>query len=465
VKFTTPKNWASRAVAIGASLAMVGGVTLVAAAPAQAAVTPDNAYSQSAIYASDIVPSGSVGWHTIGATGANTASITAAGIEIAGTAGLGYGYSADAQADGYNLLSEVSQGQVSWATSAGKAFFQIGFTFGANQSTTLTSAAASSKTTVNGGDDWVTSAAIGSEQAAGATASLNDLVSSIMSQPNVKVTGFGVVGDGAATTVTNMAWSWQSYTFHPENRVAAGTVAITGSYTVGSVLTAVPAGWPEGSTVTYQWFFSGGNFGGAIENATAASYTLAASDSGMHIGVDIIVTKPGFGPNIARADLSTATVTDAAKAAAAAPVSSSTGLAAYLASKSVTTQTQVSTGLPSGDLNPSKAQTATLTWTGAGDGFVDVYVYSSPTFVGTFPVVNGAVQVTLSAAVLSSLAAGGHTLVVTGQTSGTVQSVALSVAEVLPATGVDITVPLTVGSLLLLLGAALILVRRRRVRA
>jgi LPXTG-motif cell wall-anchored protein len=455
VKFTTPKNWASRAVAIGASLAMVGGVTLVAAAPAQAAVTPDNAYSQSAIYASDIVPSGSVGWHKIGATGANTASITAAGIEIAGTAGLGYGYSADAQADGTNLLTEIGQGQ---------AFFQIGFTFGANQSTTLTSAAASSKTTVSGGDDWVTSAAIGSEQTAGATASLNDLVSSIMRQQNVKVTGFGVVGDGAATTVTNMAWSWQSYTFHPENRVAAGTVAITGSYTVGSVLTAVSAGWPEGSTVTYQWFSYSEGSGGAIENATAATYTLTADEIGLHVGVDIIVNKAGFGPNDARADANT-TVTQGAKAAAAAPVSSSTALAAYLASKSVTTQTQVSTGLPSGDLNPSKAQTATLTWTGAGDGFVDVYVYSSPTFVGTFPVVNGAVQVTLSAAVLSSLAAGGHTLVVTGQTSGTVQSVALSVAEVLPATGVDITVPLTVGSLLLLLGAALILVRRRRVRA
>ena len=148
MKFTTPKSWASRAVAVGASLAMVGGVSLVAAAPAQAAVTPDNAYDQSAIYASDIVPSGSVGWHTIGVTGGNTASITAAGIEIAGTAGLGYGYSADTQTDGSNLMTEIEQGQVSWATSAGKAFFQIGFTFGANQSTTLTSAAASSKTTV-----------------------------------------------------------------------------------------------------------------------------------------------------------------------------------------------------------------------------------------------------------------------------------------------------------------------------
>lgn len=464
MKFTTPKNWARRAVAVGASLAMVGGVTLVAAAPAQAAVTPDNAYNQSAIYASDIVPSGSVGWHTIGATGANTASITAAGIEIAGTAGVGYGYSADAQVDGTNLLTEINQGQVSWATSAGKAFFQIGFTFGADQSTTLTSAAASSKTTVSSSDEWVTSAAIGSEQTAGTTASLNDLVSSIMRQQNVKVTGFGVVGDGAATTVTKMAWSWQSYTFHPENRVPAGTVAITGNYTVGSVLTAVPAGWPEGSTVAYQWFSYGEGFGGAIENATAATYTLTTDEIGLHVGVDITVSKIGFGPNDARADANT-TVTQAAKAAAAAPVSSSTGLAAYLASKSVTTQTQVSTGLPSGNLDPSKAQTATLTWTGAGDGFVDVYVYSSPTFVGTFPVVNGAVQITLSPAVLSSLAAGGHTLVVTGQTSGTVQSVALSLAEVLAVTGVDITVPLTVGSLLLLLGAALILVRRRRVRA
>ena len=243
-----------------------------------------------------------------------------------------------------------------------------------------------------------------------------------------------------------------------------GSVSIEGNLSVGSVLTAVTAGWPAGTTVTYQWGSFGLGFGDAVGDGTA-TYTPTADDLGMHIGVTITVSKDGYGPITASADSRPDTVTPAAKAAAPAPVANSDGLAAYLASNSVTTQTQVSTGLPAGDLNPDEAHTATLAWTGVGDGFVDVYVYSTPTFVGTFPVVNGVVQVTLSAAMLSTLAAGTHTLVAIGQVSGTVQSVALSVAAVLPATGADITAPLTAGTLLLLLGAALILVRRRRVRA
>jgi LPXTG-motif cell wall-anchored protein len=100
-----------------------------------------------------------------------------------------------------------------------------------------------------------------------------------------------------------------------------------------------------------------------------------------------------------------------------------------------------------------------------GDDFVDVYLYSSPISVGTFPVVNGVAQVTLSASVLSELAAGSHTLVVVGQFSGIVASVNLSVAAALAATGFDVVAPAGAALLLLLLGGALVLVRRRRQHA
>ncbi|HZK58430.1 MAG TPA: hypothetical protein VFC59_00985, partial [Cryobacterium sp.] len=104
---------------------------------------------------------------------------------------------------------------------------------------------------------------------------------------------------------------------------------------------------------------------------------------------------------------------------------------------------------------------AKVAWS-AADSFVDVYLYSTPTLVGTFPVVNDAAKITLSAAVLDKLAAGSHTLVVIGQSSGSVKSVALVLAASLAATGFDAAAPLGAATLLLLLGAALVLVVRRR---
>ncbi|UAJ81604.1 LPXTG cell wall anchor domain-containing protein [Leifsonia sp. ZF2019] len=117
-------------------------------------------------------------------------------------------------------------------------------------------------------------------------------------------------------------------------------------------------------------------------------------------------------------------------------------------------------------LDPTKGYTASVEWTSA-DSFVDVYVYSTPILLGSFPVVDGKVQVTLSADVLAQLAAGSHTLVLVGQSSGGVQAVALSVAAVtttaaLAATGSDAAIPATIGGLLVLLGAAGVLVARRR---
>lgn len=236
-----------------------------------------------------------------------------------------------------------------------------------------------------------------------------------------------------------------------------GTVEITGTPTVGSVLTATTAGWPDGTTLDFQWGYSGGEFGGPIDGATESTYTVTADLIGLKIAVIVTGTKDGavgsvsaFGPAI----------TAPMETAAPAPVAGSAELAAYLAAHDSTPASQASVGLPTGSLDPNKSYTANVDWA-AADSFVDVYLYSSPILVGTFPVVNGVAQVTLSNGVLGQLAAGAHTLVIVGQSSGAVQSVALNIAPSLAATGFDVTAPMTAAGLLLLLGAVLAFTRRR----
>jgi 5-hydroxyisourate hydrolase-like protein (transthyretin family) len=235
--------------------------------------------------------------------------------------------------------------------------------------------------------------------------------------------------------------------------LTAGSLSITGTPVVGNVLTAVTAGWPVGATLSYEWYFSGGNFGGAIDGETAAEYTVTSDLIGRWIGVIVTGSMAGF------SDTSVNVMLDAvASTPKKAPAPAPTDLSAYLTANGSTPQSQASAGLPSGAIDPGKAHTANIGWS-APDSFVDVYVFSSPVFVGTFPVVNGVAQVNLSAAVLSQLSAGTHTLVITGQSSGAVQSVTLALG--LAATGTDPIVPVTIASLLVLMGAGLLVVRRR----
>lgn len=257
-----------------------------------------------------------------------------------------------------------------------------------------------------------------------------------------------------------------------------GTVTITGDPVVGNVLTATTSGWPAGTTLSYQWGFSGGEYGGPIDGATANTYKVAADKVGMKLVVLVTGSKDGFTPTTESFFMPTAvtaakpstpasttpTPAPQPKPAAAAPAGDSGGLAVYLDGRGVTAQSQTSVGLPAGSLNPGQDYTATLDWT-AADSYVDVYLYSTPTFVGTFPVVNGTAKITLSEAVLSELEAGNHTLVVTGQSSGAVQAVSLTVADALASTGFNAGGPLAIAVLLLLLGGALLVVRRRRLHA
>lgn len=113
-------------------------------------------------------------------------------------------------------------------------------------------------------------------------------------------------------------------------------------------------------------------------------------------------------------------------------------------------------------LDPSKALSGNVPWADDADSFVDVYAYSAPIFLGTFPVINGQVQ--LTGLDLSALAQGGHHLVFVGQTSNSVSVMAVTVAALLPATGADVTMPLIVGGALLVVGLVVVVVAKLRRR-
>ena len=259
----------------------------------------------------------------------------------------------------------------------------------------------------------------------------------------------------------------------PRLTLEPGTVSISGTPIVGNELTANSTGWPTGTALTYEWFYSGGQFGGSIDGATSSTYTVTHEFVGLTIGVIVTGTRDGFNSSIV-SSTTDALVTAPKAAAAAAPVADSTDLAAFLTIAGVKTATQESAGLPTGSLTPGQAYTASVDWF-SGDSFVDVYAYSTPVLVGTFAVVNGEVQVALSSDMLSTLGAGAHTLVITGQSSGDVQAVAFSVpasasasvpasasAAALASTGFATAVPFTAATLLLMLGAALVVARRHR---
>lgn len=143
------------------------------------------------------------------------------------------------------------------------------------------------------------------------------------------------------------------------------------------------------------------------------------------------------------------------------PVADSSDLPDFLANAGSTPMTQQSAGLPAGPLSPGSSHTAKFDWL-SPDSFVDVYSYSSPVFVGTFPVVNGVVQITLSSEVLSKLGAGTHTLVVLGQSSGAVESVTYGIARTLASTGSDLGVaPFALAGLMLVAGVGVLVARRR----
>ena len=81
---------------------------------------------------------------------------------------------------------------------------------------------------------------------------------------------------------------------------------------------------------------------------------------------------------------------------------------------------------------------ASMPWAGSsGDQWVDVWAYSTPTYIGTFPVINGVLKIT--GADLSALAAGDHHLVLVGQTSGASEVMGFAIAEPTTVPGDNVT--------------------------
>lgn len=466
------RSWTVRATSLGISLALAGGAALVATAPASADET-------AVVHPGDIRPDETTypGWHQGYANAADKYAVTAEGLALTDASQIIYGYSDTERLPGNQLLSLIDAGEVEWSTTADSdpAFFQIPVNYGNGGFTTLRPAQpAAGDNSASRDQQWVSSKTIpvssanATELPANTPAALGDILAALDIN-TVQVLGFGVLTqDGTSSTVTSIRWNYTTYTFALD-QLAAGTVTIAGESKIGATLTATTAGWPAGTTFSYQWFYSGGQFGGEIEGAAdAPTYTITDAQAGLQVGVRVTGHKDGFADTAVNSNL-TDWIPAPQKTAIPAPVASSADLPAYFAANGVTVQSSSAAQLPD-SLDPTQSYEAKLAWA-AHDDFVDVYAYSTPVLVGTFPVVNGVAQITLTAAQLAQLGTGPHTLVVVGQTTGLIAGVSFTVAAVAAAatdgavladTGSDLVAPAAAALLLLLAGAGLLIVRRRR---
>lgn len=247
----------------------------------------------------------------------------------------------------------------------------------------------------------------------------------------------------------------------PSPSLTGASVTYTGDLVVGSTLTGsiVTPFAESGVTTTVGWGQGRGESGGEIDGATGNTLVLTEDMVGSTITFVATGKKDGYSPTSVYSSIK-GTVTAPKKAAAPAPVANSSELSAYLEAHSAPPVGADIVGLPLAGLNPGKDYTANVAWY-SGDSFVDVYAYSTATYIGTFPVVNGAVQVSLTSAQLTALGAGAHTLVAVGQSSGGVNSASFTVTAVLASTGFDPVVPMGAAAALLVLGGGLMVLRRR----
>jgi hypothetical protein len=146
--------------------------------------------------------------------------------------------------------------------------------------------------------------------------------------------------------------------------------------------------------------------------------------------------------------------------AAAPPAADSASLTTLLATDNVDVAANTNSFVPDnassalGAVDSSKPFSGSLPWA-SNDNFVDVYAYSAPILLGTFPVVDG--KVMLTNLDLSKLAAGSHHLVFLGQNSGALSAVALTVSAQLAVTGVAPWPLITTSIILLGTGAVLVI--------
>lgn len=86
--------------------------------------------------------------------------------------------------------------------------------------------------------------------------------------------GAQAIGDDAAQNKGCLAWS---------------TPVISGSFTVGSTLTASPGAWSAGTTFSYAWFFNGV----LAAQGAIATLVIPENKAGMSISVQVTGTLPG----------------------------------------------------------------------------------------------------------------------------------------------------------------------------
>lgn len=491
------KASATRGLALSLGLVLAGGAALAGAAGAQAASATNVSAADVAADASNYAV-----WHQ-GYTGVGNTFVDIEGaVQIVGRSQLLKGFDESDRVGISEFKTAVQSSQITWTTTTAsdQVFFQVPVYFGAdvNAPTFATLRPVEPITGVNtagAASLWTTSRAIGATVTAQQALPLIDLIAAIEAEQNGRVLGFGALTNpDTVGELSGINWMGTAFTFgtqpvvEPEPQptgtatptpspsapslpaLTPGTATLSGSPVVGQTLTVTTADWPAGTTFHYEWFWDGGQMGSDIPGVTGTSYTVTNEVVTRKIGVIVTGSLAGFTSAGATARNETP-VTAPQQAAAAPPVANSTDLPAFFAANGVTPLSQNDAGLGRAPLNPGLSQVLSLPWTGL-DTYTDVLAYSSPTAIGTFPVVNGSVQIALTPAVLAKLGAGAHTLVVVGQSSGSVQAVSFSIAAAptaaaaaanpLANTGANATESIAAASVLLLLGAALVVVRRRR---
>jgi hypothetical protein len=243
---------------------------------------------------------------------------------------------------------------------------------------------------------------------------------------------------------------------------------------------SVVAGWsgkltatvsPSNASGVVTFFDDTTSLGSSQVDAGGAALAVSGLTAGAHaLHAEFM---PASGSGFAASTSAVATVqVNVEQAPAAPPAASDQALDELIQNEHLDVEATTASFVPDGnalsDVDAGKPFAGDLPWAAPADSFVDLYAYSSPLFIGTFPVVDGRVQ--LNGIDLSALDTGDHHLVFVGQTSGTTAAMALTIttaadsasgAAGLADTGLD-TVPLLLLSLLvLLLGGCAVMVGRR----
>ena len=241
------------------------------------------------------------------------------------------------------------------------------------------------------------------------------------------------------------------------------SVSPSGSALTGAAVTVTGTVSPAAAVGTIEIFDGTTRLGGGAATGGAFTVETSALAVGSH-SLTATFTPANAQDYQASASAAVAFSVDEKQVAVAPPSTNTDQLEKLIKQQHLDVSGTTGSFVPSGDttdnpldsLDASKTFSGTLPWSDGADSFVDVYAYSSPVFLGTFPVVNGKVQIT--GIDLSALQAGGHHLVFVGQTSGAVSVMAIVVAKGLAVTGVDPAVPIGAAGILLLLGLGLLIV-------